>query len=70
MKLLGNISGFQQIGSTTDQILCILHILEKEWEYSETVHQLFIDFKVAYYSVSREVLYIILIDFGVSMKLV
>jgi hypothetical protein len=34
------------------------------------VHQPFIDFKKAYDSVRREVLYNILIDFGISMKLV
>jgi len=34
------------------------------------VHQLFIDFKKAYDSVRRNVLYNILIEFGVSMKLV
>jgi hypothetical protein len=34
------------------------------------VHQLFIDFKKAYDSVSREVLYTILIECGISMKLV
>jgi hypothetical protein len=34
------------------------------------VHQLFIDFKKAYDSVKREVLYNILIEFGVPMKLV
>jgi hypothetical protein len=44
--------------------------LEKKWEYSETVRQLFIDFKKAYDSVRREVLYNILIVFGVPMKLV
>jgi hypothetical protein len=36
----------------------------------ETVHQLFIDFKKAYDSVRREVLYNILLEFGVPMKLV
>jgi hypothetical protein len=40
------------------------------WEYNETVHQLFIDFKKAYDSVRREVLYNILIEFGIPMKLV
>jgi hypothetical protein len=43
---------------------------EKKWEYNETVHQLFIDFKPAYDSVGREVLYNILIEFWVPMKLV
>jgi len=50
----------------------ILHrqIFEKKWEYNEAVHQLFIDFKKAYDSVRREVLYNILIEFGIPMKLV
>jgi hypothetical protein len=34
------------------------------------VHQLFIDFRKAYDSVRSEVLYSILIEFGVHMKLV
>jgi hypothetical protein len=41
----------------------------KKWEYNETVHQLFIDFKKAYNSVRREVLYNNL-EFGIPMKLV
>jgi hypothetical protein len=46
-------------------------ILEKEkWEYNETLYQLVISFKKACDSVKREVLYNILIEFGVSMKLV
>jgi hypothetical protein len=55
--------GFQNNRSLTDQILCIRQILEKKWEYNETVHQLFIDFKKAYDSVRREVLYNIFIEF-------
>ena len=43
---------------------------EKECEYNEAVHQLFIDFKKAYYSVSRQVLYNIVTEFGIAMKLV
>jgi hypothetical protein len=35
-----------------------------------TVHQLFVDFKKIYDSVRRKVLYNILIEFGVPMKLV
>jgi len=42
----------------------------KKWEYSEAVHQLFIDFKKAYDSFRSEVLCNILIEFGILMKLV
>jgi hypothetical protein len=35
--------GFRRNRSTTDQIFCICQILERKWEYNETVHQLFID---------------------------
>jgi hypothetical protein len=62
--------GFRRNRSTTDQIFCIHQILERKWEYNETVHQLFIDFKKAYDSVRREVWYNILIEFGIPMKLV
>jgi hypothetical protein len=34
----------------------------KQWEYNETVHHLFIDFKRAYDSVRREVLHNILME--------
>jgi hypothetical protein len=44
-------------------------MLEIKWEYNEAVHQLFIDFKKAYDSVRREVLYNILIEFGVPICL-
>ena len=42
----------------------------KKWECNEEVHQLFINFKKAYDSVRREVLYKILIEFGIPRKLV
>jgi hypothetical protein len=45
-------------------------ILEKKWEYNGTVHQPFTDFKKAYDSGRREVLYNILIEFGIPRKLV
>jgi hypothetical protein len=44
--------------------------MEKKWEYNVIVHQLFIDFKKAYDSVRREVLYSILIDLWVPIKVV
>jgi len=62
--------GFRRNRSTIDHILCIRQILEKKWEYNEEVHQLFIDFKKAYDSVRREVLYKILIEFGIPKNLV
>jgi hypothetical protein len=39
----------------------------KKWEYDEAVHQLFIDFKNSYVSVRREILYNILIEFGIPI---
>jgi hypothetical protein len=59
--------GFRCNRLTTDHILCIRQILEKKWENNEAVHQLFIDIKKAYDSVTREVLYNILIKFGIPM---
>jgi hypothetical protein len=50
--------------------IVVVAVLEKKWEYNEAVHLLFIDFKKAYDSVRREVLYNILIEFGISKKLV
>jgi hypothetical protein len=43
---------------------------EKKWEYNETVHQVFVDFKEAYDLVRREVLHNIVIEFVIPMKLV
>jgi sorting nexin-29 len=60
---------FDASRSTTDHIFCIRQILEKKLEYNEAVYQLFIDFKKAYDSVRREVLYNILIEFGIPKKL-
>jgi len=52
------ITGDHQCGihctrSTTDHIFCIRQILKEKWEYYEAVHQLFIDFKIAYDSVKE-----------------
>ena len=70
-KLLGDHQcGFRRNRSTTDHIFSIRQILEKKWEHNEAVNQFFIDFKKAYVSVRREVLYNILIEFGIPKKLV
>jgi hypothetical protein len=54
-----------------DQIFYIQQILEKKKrEYNGTVHQIFIDFKKAYDSLKRGVLYNNLLEFGIPKKLV
>jgi hypothetical protein len=46
-EIIGNHQcGFQCKRSTTDQIFCIHQKIEKKLEYNETVHRLFIDFKI------------------------
>jgi hypothetical protein len=62
--------GFDVTDKLLIKFFVIRPILEKEWEYDESAHQLFIHFKRAYESVRREVLYNILIEFWVPMKLV
>ena len=70
-EIIGDHScGFRRNKLTIDRTFCIRQILEKKWEYNEEVHQLFIDFKKAYDSVRREVLFKILIEFGIPRKLV
>jgi hypothetical protein len=44
--------------------------MERNWEYNGTVHQLFIDFGKVYYSIRKEILYIILTEVDIPMKLV
>jgi hypothetical protein len=67
MKLLGMISvGFDITDQLVIRFSAFIKYWRKKWEYNETVHQLFID----YDSVRREVLYNILIEFGVPLKLV
>ena len=45
-------------------------MFEKKWEYDEEVHQFFTDIKKVYDSVRSEVLYKILVEFGIPRKLV
>jgi len=61
--------GFQRNRSTTDHIFCIRQILEKKGgEYDEALHLQFTNFKNSYDLVRREVLYNILIEFGICIK--
>ena len=73
--MLKKLSGIINVAfDATSRLLIIysafVRMLEKKWEYNEEVHQLFIDFKKAYDSVRREVLYKILIEIGIPRKLV
>jgi hypothetical protein len=67
MKLLGITSvGFD----VTDQLLIRFSAFVTYWRKNETVHQISTDFKKAYVSKRRKVLYNIHIEFGVTVKLV
>jgi hypothetical protein len=57
------------IFSNSVRAVSVRQIHAKKWEYNEAVHKLFEDFKKVYDSFRREVLYNILIEFGISMKL-
>jgi hypothetical protein len=54
----------------TGQHSAFVKYLKKKWEYNEEVHQLSTEFKKTYDSIRREVLYNILIEFGIPMQLV
>ena len=62
--------GFRSNSSTTDHIFHIRPMLEKKWKPNQAVDQLFTDFKKAYDSVRRDVLYNIIIELGISIKIV
>ena len=62
--------GFRRKRPTAGHIFCVRKILEKKREFIESVHQLFIDFEKAYDSVRKYVLYNIVIEFGIPVKLV
>ena len=70
-KLLGisNVD-FDTTGQLLIKYSAFVKHLRKKWEYNKIVYQPFIDFKKVYDSVRREVLYNILIEFGIPMKLV
>jgi hypothetical protein len=55
---------------TKDQLLITYSAFIKYWENNGAMHQLFIHIKKACDSVRREVLYNVLIEFGIPMKLV
>ena len=62
--------GFRPDKWTNDYVFCIRHIIKKKWEENEAVNQMFVYFKKTYGAVRLEVLYNILLDFGIPMKTV
>ena len=62
--------GFRNGRSTTDQLFIIRQIMEKAWEHNISIHQLFVDFKQAYDSIIRNVLFGIMEEFGIPSKLI
>ena len=70
MKLLGTINVVLDVTDQLTKYFVFGRYWRKKWEYDGTIHQLFIDFKKAYASFKREVLYNILTEFGIPKKLV
>jgi len=64
------LSGIINVAFDATGRLLIIYTAFAKWEYNEEVHQLSIDFKKAFDSVRREVLYKILFEFGIPRKLV
>jgi hypothetical protein len=70
-ELLGDYQrGFQKNRSTTDHIFALRNITEKCYEYNITLHQLLIDYKHAYDSVSRNKLFVAMKELGIPTKIV
>jgi hypothetical protein len=70
-KLLNIINAdFDATGQLLITYSAFIKYLGKKWEYNEAEHHVFIDFKKIYDSVKGVVLYKILNEFGIPMKLV
>jgi len=67
-KLLGFINVvFDATGPLLIIYSAFIRYLRKKWEYNNAVHKLFIDFKKAYDSVRREVVYNIVIGIDIDI---
>jgi hypothetical protein len=70
VKLLGFINVDFDVNLLIVYCMNVCQILEKNWECSGTVHQIFIDFKIVYNLVNTEFLCSILSEFGILVELV
>lgn len=62
--------GFRNERATTDQMFTLRLIMEKCYEYNQTIHQLYVDFRAAYDSVLREELFAIMSELKIPKKLI
>lgn len=62
--------GFMSGKSTIDHIFTVKQLVEKHYEFDNDLHLLFVDYKQAYDSVNREVLWDTLTTFGIPAKIV
>ena len=70
-RQIGNYQcGFRPGKSTTDQMFTLRQILQKTNEFKIDTHHLFIDFKAAYDSISREELFDAMAEFNIPQKLI
>ena len=60
---------FNATGQLLIMYSAFVRYLSKKWKNNEAVHQLFIECEKAHDSVRREVLYNIVIEFGIHIKL-
>lgn len=62
--------GFKPGKSTVDHVFTLRQLIEKHYEYNKPLQLLFIDFKQAYDSIKRKLLWKSMEKFGIPLKLV
>jgi sorting nexin-29 len=62
--------GFRKGRSTTDHIFSLRQIIEKFYEHITQLHQLYVDFKQAFVSISRPYIFEAMKEFGIPTKLI
>jgi hypothetical protein len=60
--------GFDILDQLLIRFSALVRCCREKWEYSDTIHHLFIYFKKAYDSLRGKILYGIRIEFGIPMK--
>jgi ribosomal protein L39E len=55
---------------TIDQIFTVNNLLAKAWKHNVEIHQIFVDFQKAYYSIQRDKLYAVMAHFRILDRLI